>query len=310
MKTGKIFLWIAIVLTLTLFINFKTVSSSEEEGLSILLPAADEIDNWERNLDFEEYEGEDLFFYINGGAEIYHEYGFERVIVQDYKSKNGRSASLEIYKMSTPKSSYGMYTFKSAGRGQELAVGYGCKLQDYYLNFWKGQYLVTITGFDAEEETIEGLKAIANAVDKKIQTPMARQMPGLYSRLPQENLDVQSIKFFMGNLGLVNSYPFANSDIFKIQEGIKGSYITGYDIYILNYQDAETCQKAFEGATKGFREEVKYRNITVSQERIELEDDSGIRILVEPYHTFILILLGSELTDESLILKNIRFHLD
>jgi hypothetical protein len=311
MKTIKIILWVSTVLTLVLFLDLKNASSYEEEGLSILLPTAKEINNWERNLDFEEYKGEDLFYYINGGAEIYHEYGFERVIVQDYKSKNGRSASLEVYKMSTPQSAYGMYTFKSSGRGQELNMGHVGKLQDYYLNFWKGQYLVTITGFDAEKETIDGLKTIASAVDKRIQTGTIAEMPGIYKRLPQENLDTQSVKYFLGNLGLMNSYPFANSDIFKIREAIKGTYATGYDIYILKYKDDEESLRAFESATEGFKAEMRYPNIIPGKGRLELEDDSGIRIIVEPYRAFILILVGSKSSEEdSRILKNLRNHLN
>lgn len=310
MKTVQIIFCLAIFSSLVLFLNCQNVSSHEEEGLRALLPTASEIDNWERYLDFEEYKGEDLFFYINGGAEIYHEYGFERVIVQDYKSPNGRSASLEIYKMSSPDSAYGMYTFKSSGKGQELNVGQECKLQDYYLNFWKGQYLVTITGFDAEKETIDGLKSIANAMDKKIRTQANAEMPVICSRLPQEDLDRQNIKYFKGNLGLVNSYPFANTDILKIQEGIKGTYSAGYDIYILEYKDAESSQRAFDSAKKDFKAAVKYQNVTTGQDRIELEDDSGIQIVVQPYRTFILIVLGTKSPERAnQILKNLKAHL-
>lgn len=311
MTTHKIILRSAIVLALVLFMDFTNASSYDEEGLSVLLPTSQEIHNWERNLEFEEYKGEDLFFYIDGGAEIYHEYGFERVIVQDYKSKNGRSASLEVYEMSTPQSAYGIYTFKSSGRGQELNVGHGCKLQDYYLNFWKGKFLVTITGFDAEKETIDGLKNIAGAVDKRIQTGTIAEMPGIYKRLPRENLDPQSIKYFLGKLGLVNSYPFANADIFKIQEAIKGTYSTGYDIYILKYRDAEESKRVFASAKEGFKAETRYPNITAGKERLELEDDSGVRIVVEPYRAFILILLGAKSSvQDSGILENLRNHLN
>ena len=311
MKTVQINLWLAIFLSIVLLLDCQKTLSSEEEGLSALLPTASEIDNWKRNLDFEEYKGEDLFFYINGGAEIYHEYGFERVIVQDYQNLNGRSASLEVYKMSSPDSAYGMYTFKSSGKGQELNVGHGCKLQDYYLNFWKGQYLVTITGFDAETETIDGLKSIANVVDKKIRTQANAEMPVIYSRLPQEDLDAQSIKYFKGNLGLVNSYPFANTDIFKIQEGIKGTYSDGYDIYILEYKDAEASQMAFDSAKKDFKDAVKYQNVAAGQDHIKLEDDSGIQIVVQPYRTFILIVLSANSSHQSnQILKNLQDHLN
>jgi hypothetical protein len=310
MKTVQSILCSALFLSLVFSLNCQAALSSEEEGLRSLLPTTNEIDDWKRYLDFEEYKGEDLFFYINGGAEIYHEYGFERVIVQDYQNPNGRSASLEVYKMNSPDSAYGMYTFKSSGKGQELNIGHGCKLQDYYLNFWKGQYLVTITGFDAEEETIDGLKSIAMAVDIKLETQAEAKKPALYSCLPQEDLDRQSVKYFMGNLGLVNSYPFANTDIFKIQEGIKGTYVRGHDIYILDYKDAETSQMAFYSAKNEFKASVKYQNVAVGQDSITFEDDSGIRIEVQPYRSFILIVLGTKSHEQANnILKNLKLAL-
>jgi hypothetical protein len=171
--------------------------------------------------------------------------------------------------------------------------------------------MVTITGFDAEKETIGGLKSIANAVDKKIRTQANAEMPVIYSHLPQKDLETQSVKYFKGNLGLVNSYPFANTDIFKIQEGIKGTYSAGYDIYILEYKDAEASQRAFDSAKNDFKTAVKYQNVTAGQDRIELEDDSGIQIVVQPYRTFILIVLGTKSPHQSnQILKDLQNHLD
>jgi hypothetical protein len=213
--------------------------------------------------------------------------------------------------MSSPGSAYGIYTFKSSGKGSELNVGHGSELEDYYLNFWKGQYLVTITGFDAEKETTDGIKTIANAVEKKLPVQSNADMPDLYSRLPQKDLATQSVKYFKGNLGLVNSYAFANTDIFRIQEGIKGTYSGGYDIYILNYKDVEACRKAFDSAKKDVKTAVKYQNITTGKDRIELEDDSGIQIVAQPYRGFIVIVLGSISPDEAdRILKNLKTHLD
>ncbi|MBN2245994.1 MAG: hypothetical protein JW755_09125, partial [Candidatus Aminicenantes bacterium] len=116
------------------------------------------IDGWGRNYSSEEYVGEDLYLYINGGAEIYHEFGFQRMLVQDYKNDNEKTISLELYEMTDPESAFGIYTFKRGDSGEGLALGNGGSLEDYYLNFWKGRFLVTITGFDSDEETITGLK--------------------------------------------------------------------------------------------------------------------------------------------------------
>jgi hypothetical protein len=311
MKKVPIILWHFIFLNLVLSVECQNKPLGVEEGLSSLLPQASEIGNWERNLNFKEYKGEDLFFYINGGAEIYHEYGFERVIVQDYQSPKGKSASLEIYKMSSPDSAYGMYTFKSSGLGKKLEIGHGCKLQDYYLNYWKGQYLVTITGFDAEEETIEGIKSIAKAVDIKITPHVDAKKPGLYTRLPQQDLNTQSVKYFKGNIGLMNSYPFANTNIFKIREGIRGTYTTGYEIYILEYEDAEASQSTFDSAKKNFKDEAKYSSVWTGEDRIELKDDSGRQIVIQPYRVFILIVLGASSSEHaSQIFENLRNHLE
>lgn len=310
MRTVSIILSIAIFSSFVLPLESKTASRYKEEGLEALLPTSIEIQSWARYLEFEEYTGEDLYFYIDGGAEIYHEYGFEQVIVQDYKSENGRSASLEVYKMSSPESAYGIYTFKSSGKGHKLDIGHGCKLQEYYLNFWKGQYLVTVTGFDAEKETVAGLKSIAKAVDQKIQAGKSVKLPEIYSCLPQENLDAMSVKYFTGHLGLMNSYPFANTDIFNVQEGIKGTYSGGYDIYILKYKDTGTNRKAFESAKKDMQASVRYRDIITRNDRIELKDDAGIRIVVQPYRNFILMVLGANSSEQAfLILDNLKNQL-
>ncbi len=80
--------------------------------ISLYLPASGEVDEWKKERALLSYSGEDLFTYINGGAEIYHEYGFKQVVVQDYKNANERSLSVEIFKMENPAAAYGIYSFK------------------------------------------------------------------------------------------------------------------------------------------------------------------------------------------------------
>ena len=116
---------------------------------------------WSRDGAPQEFVGEDLYTYIDGGAEIYQEYGFRRMVVQDYRSPAGKSVSLEIFEMETPAAAYGMFTFKRSGQGRIVPLGSGTELEDYYLNFWKGRFLVTLTGFDATTPTIDGLLAVA-----------------------------------------------------------------------------------------------------------------------------------------------------
>ena len=63
--------------------------------LTMALPGcAEETDaGWTPSEDARVFSGDDLFIYINGGAAIYHEYGFEEVRVSEY-SCGGRTISV------------------------------------------------------------------------------------------------------------------------------------------------------------------------------------------------------------------------
>jgi hypothetical protein len=146
----------------------------DDKPLLGLLPDPSELGGWTTDGDHQFFEGEDLFIYIDGGAEIYLEYGFARVMVQDYRNGDGSRLSLEIFEMQSPDSAYGMYTFKRSPRGEPLVLGDEGHLADYYLNLCKGRYLVTITSLDQVETAREGLLAIARAVDKRIEETAAK----------------------------------------------------------------------------------------------------------------------------------------
>ena len=55
------------------------------------------INSWSLSEKPDIYAGDDLFQHINGGAEIYHEYGFIRVISGVYKNRELKSINAEIY---------------------------------------------------------------------------------------------------------------------------------------------------------------------------------------------------------------------
>lgn len=291
-KTAFSFIAILLLCVCVFCFNNKAIPSSDE-GLASFLPLSGDVKGWSMNDSFEEYKGEDLFFYINGGAEIYHEYGFERVIVQDYSSTNGKSVSLEIYEMTDPSSAYGMYSFKSTGDGKTLDLGNEGKLQDYYLNFWKDKYIITLTGFDEEEETIKGLQSLANATDIRIKTAAPSEMPAIVHMLPKKGLESQDVKYFQGNLGLFNSYPFTTKSIFKVKEAIKGTYKEGYDIYIIQYESEKASHQIFQVAADGLKNESRYKSLKAKSNALELIDEKDVRILIRPSKNNIVIILGA-----------------
>ena len=98
-------------------------SSRDISGLRSYLPSGQEAGEWKADGPPQEFKGEDLYLYIDGGAEIYREYGFEEVLVQEYRDREGKGLSLEIFRMTSPESAYGMYTFKRSSRGTPIRSG-------------------------------------------------------------------------------------------------------------------------------------------------------------------------------------------
>jgi hypothetical protein len=146
--------------------------------------------------------------------------------------------------MKSPASAYGMYTFKTDTKGKNLAIGNDGQLADYYMNFWKGSFLVTLTGFDETEETREGLLEVAAKVSSKM--PEGGEKPALVSFLPEDDLAFQSLKYFTGYLGLRSSHPFFSWHITGFEQGIKGDYAGGFSLFLFRFKEELESRKVFQ----------------------------------------------------------------
>jgi hypothetical protein len=235
----------ALFVLLALCLAWRAVEAStlREGPLRAYLPADGASPGWARDGEPQEFEGGDLYIYIDGGAEIYEEYGFARVIVQDYKNAQGRSVSLEIFEMTTPAAAFGMFTFKRSGKGRATGLGRAAELDDYYLNFWKGRFLVTVTGFDESEETINGILSVGRTVDAKL--PEGGVEPGLVGALPAEGLESGSVKYLKGLLGLANVYSFYTARGLAFRDAVRGLYEGGTALIVLDYGSADARRAAW-----------------------------------------------------------------
>ncbi len=201
----------------------------------------------------QDYAGEDLFLYIDGGAEIYREYGFAEVLIQDYKGPEGKRLSLEIFRMTSPEAAFGMYTFKRSPKGTPVEAGAGGQIEDYYLNLWKGRFLVTITGQDEGPATRRGLLELARAVAEKIPGPSSPAP--LVNRLPQSALIKAGVRYFKGYLGFMNVYPSMGAKAFVFEEGVRADYSSGASLFILEYSSEESLRRGFAGIEKSLRDD-------------------------------------------------------
>lgn len=278
----------------------------KESDLTVYLPGAGELPGWAASAEPEYAEGDDLFLLINGGAEVYHEYGFKQTVTQGFKSKNGKSFNLEIYEMRDPAAAYGVYTFKTGDSGQPVPIDGEGLLEDYYLNFRKGNFVVTVIGFDSEAETMNGIVAAAKVVAAKMKTD--RSIPELVRMLPgklETPLKINGIKYLKGNLGLFNNYDFNSRNIFNLKEGVIGDY-GDFKLFIFKYHDEAESRKWFEFAAKHLENNTRFKDFNMDGGGFSIIDEKGTAFYLESHHRYIFIVQGKKTEKAKEIIRGVR----
>jgi len=148
---------------------FSQAEDTRPEGsLLHLLPLESDLKGWKLDGEPQTAEGIRLFELINGGAEEYVKEGFRRAVMATYRNNEGKRINLDIYEMLSPESAERIYRKKAGDKGQKVSVGEEAAMEDYYLNFRKGVYQVTLSGYDTQRETLDWLLRMALLVAGKI----------------------------------------------------------------------------------------------------------------------------------------------
>ena len=133
-----------------------------------LLPLESDLKGWKLDGEPQTAEGIRLFELINGGAEEYMKEGFSRAVIATYRNNEGKRINLDIYEMLSPENAKNIHRKKASDKGQKVPVGEEAVMEDYYLNFRKGPYQVTLSGYDTQRETLEWLLLMARLVAERI----------------------------------------------------------------------------------------------------------------------------------------------
>jgi hypothetical protein len=155
------------------------------ENINAFLPEDIRGTDLERSTDVRLYEGQTLYEYIDGGAELYHEYGFVRVATATYKDLL-HEITMDIYEFDTPENAYGLYTRIRPAEPEISKLGVEGFKGEGTLDFVKGKYLARMTAFDMSPETTDLESKIAVVLDSII--PGTTSRPEQFSLFPKANM--------------------------------------------------------------------------------------------------------------------------
>jgi hypothetical protein len=216
------------------------------EDLTSVLPA--EVDGWKKADAPEIYDKTNLFDYIDGGAELYISYNFQKLVAVRYKGEDEEEIVVDIFDMGDSYNAFGVF---SHGREKDDGlVGQGSEYGGGLLTFWKDKYYVSIMAYpetDKKKELVLGLgKKLAEAI------PAEGALPEVLAFLPAEGLVRDSIRYFHHYIWLNSHFFIANENILQIDDetqAVLAKYRTGdktFYLLLASYPDSERAKKAGE----------------------------------------------------------------
>gem|GEM_PF-1027284 len=267
-------------------------AGGQKTDLATFLPAQEELEIWQADGDPQVFRGQELFVYMDGGADLYLEYGFVQLLVQDYKDSSGHGVSLEIFELTSPESAFGIFTCKTNPGDKELKLGDHGRLADYYLNLNKDRFVITITALEPDQTQSDSLLSLARSVNAKIVGSASK--PEFLRKLPADGLRSETIKFFKGPLGLANAERILAGAELGFLRGVKGEYLSGHSLLLIEFPNPKEASIGFRSAVEFLAAKESFKNFESRCDRFKVEDDRSRKIAGRLAGKFHLLCLGGE----------------
>lgn len=238
---------------LVTFVCLAVTGCSEKAGKSGLaghLPDPDAVPGVVGMGEVSKYEGETLYDFLNGGAEIYFEYGISSIASAEYRTASDRGIEVSIYDMGSDAAAFGIYSNVRYAGADFVDVGNEGMLTLSSLDFYKGRYYCRLITFDTETETQAAMIDLGKALAANIID--AGSVPAIVGLLPEEGLVARSEKLFRGPIGLNNIRYISSENVFNLGEGTQGVAAgyeidgTAYTVFVIEYVSEEEASAACE----------------------------------------------------------------
>jgi hypothetical protein len=177
--------------------------------LSRLLP--DTIEGWRAQSPDQVYDKENIYEYLNGGAELYLSYTFQSLLNRTYTRPGQPNIIVDIFDMGRSGDAFG--AFSHSRESVRADYGQGSEYYEGFLLFWRDRYLVSIVASPETEASQQAIHILAGTISDSIGRD--GNLPAVLQRLPEAGLNESSIRYF-------RNYIWMNTHLFIADENILG----------------------------------------------------------------------------------------
>lgn len=160
----------------------------------------------------------DLFNHIDGGAELFLEFGFVQVQIQKYRS-GPDELETEAYEMESPAAALGIYLMNCGPEAGFPEIPARNSSEVSQATILKGRYFLRINNGQGAPKLRPAMTALARAILEKI--PEESTGP-ILDTLPREGRVPGSERLVRGPVGLQAFFSFGEGDILKLEGRVFG----------------------------------------------------------------------------------------
>ena len=225
------------------------LASFAETMADSIIPKNDFVAGWTQSESLLRFEAGNLYSRIDGGAELFLEFGFKELLVQDY-SKGDGEISLEIYRMESPEAALGIYLAKCGEETHIEGIAARNTGNRYQFIIAKGSCFIQIDNFSGDSTYIPVMIELA----KQSLTAIPEGNPvTLLDNLPKTNLVHGSERIIRGPYGLQAIFTFGKGDVLQLDGkvyGVVGDYSSDSSVaftrIVISYPNTKKAASAYE----------------------------------------------------------------
>jgi hypothetical protein len=247
------------------------------------------IDGWTRDKENQVFDRETLYTHINGAAEVYLSYNFQRAFVRRFVKPGRPDIVAEVYTMGSSADAFGVFSLEQ--QDPEAGIGQGSEFGGSLLRFWKGRTFVSILGEgegkDLEAAILDLGRALAANIKETGSLPEVMRylpdLPGLPSR--------DKLCFVRSHILLNRCFFLSHANILQLGKDVEtvlARYSHGANkicTIIVCYPSEAKADSAFSSFKSTFMPESGTNNLA------RLEDQTWTK--AERYGKFIALVFGS-----------------
>lgn len=230
---------------LALFLALAAVPSVGQE----VIPGDDFTAGWKRSEPLRKFISQDLFNHIDGGAELFLEFGFSELFVQSY-SDGTAELVVSVYRMNDATAALGVYLMKMGKETPFPEIAARNSSEVVQSAILKGRCFIQVDNFGDTPAPRSAVVALANAVLTLV--PDEKPSPVL-AGLPAEGRIPGSERLIRGQVGLQPYYTFGEGDVLRLNGEVfaalaefRTSGGAEYTRLVIAYPDAASASAALE----------------------------------------------------------------